>query len=353
MNILVYCGHPAQYYFFKNALIILRKRGHSIKLLIKSKDILEELVKNDGWEYENIQEKVRSNSKVGILKGALQRTLSVVKIAKSFKADILAGTDSSIAQAAWWLGKTSFTTLEDDIEIIANLAKLTYPFTSHIVVPKVCRVGKYERKKIGYDGFMKLAYLHPKYFTKDSSILKKYELNKDFVLIRIAKLSAHHDVGIKGLNHNLVNRIIEIANKKGMRTYISSEEKLDGQLSQFLLHIDPTDMHQIMAHAQLLVSDSQSMSVEAAMLGIPSLRFNDFVGRISVLEELEKTYGLTYGIKTMEPDKLLYSAERILSDPDSLNKFQDKRKRLLEDKVDVTEFIVNLFENYQSLKRRQ
>ena len=38
----------------------------------------------------------------------------------------------------------------------------------------------------------------------------------------------------------------------------------------------------------MLVCDSQSMTVEAAILGIPSIRYSDFSGRIGVLEELEK-----------------------------------------------------------------
>ncbi len=35
------------------------------------------------------------------------------------------------------------------------------------------------------------------------------------------------------------------------------------------------------------------MIAEAAVLGTPSIRFNDFVGKLGYLEDLEHKYGLT------------------------------------------------------------
>lgn len=346
MKIMVYIGHPAQYHFFKNILKNLEDKGHQIKLLIKTKDILEDLVKQDDWNYINIQIKSRKNSKVSILIAALKRTLSVYKIARQFHADLLLGTDSSIAQAAWLLRKPSFTTLEDDVEIIHNLAKLTYPFTSYIVVPKVCQVGKWQNKKIGYDGYMKMAYLHPRYFIPSNDILRNYGIAEDYILIRLAKLTAHHDVGIKGLNINVVNKIIDIASNYGLRVYISSEIDLDSSLSQYQLAINPKDIHHVMAFSRILISDSQSMSVEAAMLGIPSLRFSDFVGRISVLEELEHQYNLTYGIATSTPDRLIAKLNEILETPQMLFQYKSRHCKMMNDKIDVTAFLVWLIDSY-------
>jgi predicted glycosyltransferase len=48
----------------------------------------------------------------------------------------------------------------------------------------------------------------------------------------------------------------------------------------------------------MYIGDSQTMTAEAAVLGTPAIRFNDFVGELSYLEELEYTFDLTYGIKT-------------------------------------------------------
>lgn len=345
-RVLVYIGHPAQYHFFRNALSILKKDGCEIKLLIKTKDVLENLVRGDGWDYTNIQTTPRKNSKISILAASIKRTWAVVKIARRFHSDILIGTDSSIAQAAWLLRKPSFTTLEDDVEIISNLAKLTYPFTSYIVVPAVCRVGKYEKKKIGYDGYMKMAYLHPLYFKADRAVIDNYRIGGNYLLVRLAKLTAHHDGGIKGLDTDLVKMIIRTAESHGCKVYISSERELEPALEPYRLHINPKDIHHIMAFSKMLISDSQSMSVEAAMLGVPSLRFSDFAGRISVLEELEHKYHLTYGIPTTRPDELVRKLNELLSDTGLREDFGRRHRKMMNEKIDVTAFLVWLVEKY-------
>ena len=345
-KILVYLGHPAQYHFIKNALRLWKQDGHDVKVLIKTKDILENLLKEDDVDFENIQSKPRGNGKLDILTASIRRTKAVFGIAKKFKADVLVGTDSSVAQAAWLLRKPAITVLEDDYEVIKNLAKLTYPFTSCILVPTVCRVGSYEKKKVGYSGYMKLAYLHPNWFMPDRTVLTKYDLPERFVLIRLAKLSAHHDVGIKGLNLDLVQKMISIAQKYGYRVYITSETALDPLLQPYKLHIEYRDIHHALAYAGLLVSDSQSMSVEAAMLGIPSVRFSDFAGRISVLEVLEQKYQLTYGVPTDKPEQLLEKVNSLLSDTTLRETFQKRRDTMLNDNIDVTAFLTWFIENY-------
>jgi len=346
MKILIYLGHPAQFHFSKNIINQLNANGHQVKILLKTKDMLEELIRSYGFEYENIQEKSRRNNKLSILWAALRRTIRVLKVAIKFDADILIGTDASIAQAGFLLRRPAITTLEDDYEVISKLANLTYPFTTSIVVPLVCRVGKWENKKIAYHGYMKLAYLHPNYFTPNKQVVRKYLQTEKYCIIRLAQLTAHHDEGIKGLNGLLVRRIIEIAEQKGYRVYISSEAELDDTFSSYQLKIDQNDIHHLMAFASLLISDSQSMSVEAAMLGVPSIRFSDFAGRISVLEELEVKYQLTFGICTNHSDKLIDRVIELLSEKGLKKLFQERRCKMLNDKIDVTAFMVWFVENY-------
>ena len=320
-------------------------------ILIKTKDILEDLLKEDGMDYVNIQNQPRGNGKLAILKASFQRTREVLKQAKAFKADVLIGTDSSVAQSARLLRKPAITVLEDDYEVIRNLAKLTFPYTDCILVPTVCGVGPYEEKKIGYHGYMKLAYLHPNVFQPNKEILAKYQLEENCVLIRLAKLVAHHDAGIKGLNVELVKRIIQMAEQKGRRVYITSETGLEEALRPYQLNIHYRDIHHVLAFAGLLISDSQSMSVEAAMLGVPSLRFSDFAGRISVLEELEQKYQLTFGIPTNEPQRLLSMVEELFAMPDLSDEFGRRRQKMLSEKIDVTAFLTWFIENYPESRR--
>ncbi len=174
MKILIYLAHPAQYHFFKNPMKLWQANGHDVKVLIKTKDILEDLLKSDGISYINIEEHVRRQSKLSILTASLQRTVQIWKIARSFHPDVLMSTSASIAQTGWLLRKPAITVLEDDIDVIPNLARLAYPFTRSIVVPAVCRVGKWENKKIAYQGYMKLANLHPKRFVPSRDVVTPY-----------------------------------------------------------------------------------------------------------------------------------------------------------------------------------
>ena len=87
------------------------------------------------------------------------------------------------------------------------------------------------------------------------------------------------------------------------------------------------------------------MAVEAAMLGIPSIRFNDFAGKMGVLEELEhKCFNLRH--KTSQPDKLFEKIEEWLAISNYEKKFQKRRHKMLADKIDVTAFLVWFIENY-------
>ena len=61
-KVLMSMGHPAQYHFFKHTARRLMQDGYEVKMVIKTKDVLEQLLKEDGWEYVNVQEKMRKNN---------------------------------------------------------------------------------------------------------------------------------------------------------------------------------------------------------------------------------------------------------------------------------------------------
>jgi len=340
MKFLFYFGHPAQYHFLKYPIQKLRKKGHEITILIKTKDVLERLLVENKEEYFNILPEGRHNSKISILIGLIKRDLRLFQFSFRKKYDLFVGTDPSLSHIGYLLKIPVITVLEDDIEVIPSLAKLTFPFTSQILTPENVRVGKYEYKKTGYAGYMKLAYLHPNYFTTN-----KFKVRLPYFLIRLSKLNAYHDIGIKGMNESLLDQIIGILIKAGS-VHISSEEAISTKYDSYLLSIYPSEMHQFLANASILISDSQSMSMEAAMLGIPSIRFSDFAGKISVLEELEHTYQLTYGISPNEPEKLINKINELLNEPNLSEMFQNRRQQMLSEKIDVTAFLVWFIETY-------
>jgi predicted glycosyltransferase len=88
------------------------------------------------------------------------------------------------------------------------------------------------------------------------------------------------------------------------------------------------------------------MAAEAGVLGTPFIRFNDFVGRIGYLADLEDKYKLGFGIKTNEEEKLYSIIKTLLNTPDLKKQWQIRRQKMLSEKIDVTAFLTWFIENY-------
>jgi predicted glycosyltransferase len=346
MKFAFYFGHPAQFLFVRKTIADLIDEGHEVLIQIKKKDVLEELLKASSFEYTNIQPQERKNSKMAALSGLIKRNRKILPALRKFKPDLLISSDASYAQLGKLLRIPCITILEDDYKVIKKLALLSYPFTTTILCPEVCKVGRWGKKKVGYKGYMKLAYLHPNVFKPNKDVLKKYSLPKKYAIIRLAQLTAYHDDGIKGISEGLLISIIAQLKKNRITPIISAEGKIDERYAPLLLNIEANDMHPILAHAKLLICDSQSMSVEASMLGIPSLRYSSFSGRISVLEELEHHFGLTFGFPISKGDALLSQLETILRMDDFEAIFQHRRQKMLSEKINVSDFLFWFFTNY-------
>ena len=108
-------------------------------------------------------------------------------------------------------------------------------------------------------------------------------------------------------------------------------------------------MHHVMAFSTLYIGDSQTMAAEAAVLGVPFVRFNDFVGRIGYLNELENGYRLGFGIKASEKgsaDKMYQVVEDILVTPNLKEEWENRRQKMLSEKIDYAQFLTWFIEDY-------
>jgi predicted glycosyltransferase len=101
-----------------------------------------------------------------------------------------------------------------------------------------------------------------------------------------------------------------------------------------------------MAFAKMYIGDSQTMAAEAAVLGTPSIRFNDFVGEISYLEELEHKYQLTFGIRTSDQEKLFEKTKELIEQSDLSETFRLRKEIMLKEKTDLSIIMKDLFLKY-------
>ena len=341
MKVLFQLGHPAHFHLFKNTIADLQRDGHETYILIRKKDILEDLLKEAGMPYINILPSGKKSAITLIL-----RLWRVFLFTLTHHVDVLVGSTPEVAQVAWLLRRRSVVMAEDDASIVPQFIKAVKPFVDNYLSPVSCDNGPLESSTTHYEGFHKLAYLHPNRFTPDPVVVGRYfDHSKPYFLLRFAQLNAYHDVSANahGINDETAMKLIEILSPHG-NIYITSERELSSDLEKYRLNINPLDIHHIMAFAALYIGDSQSMAVEAAMLGTPSIRFNDFAGKIGVLEELEKKYQLTIGIPSSNPERLYNTVKEIINTDNLREVYQARRQQMLEDKIDVATFFTDFIE---------
>jgi hypothetical protein len=350
MRYLFYLGHPAHFHLFRNTIISLKSNGHDIRVLIKKKDILEDLMIRSGIEYQNILPEGRKDSKLGIALGMIKRDWRLLRYCISNRPNLLIGTSTEIGHVGTLLNIPSLNVNEDDWNVVPLYSKISYPWSTRILSPRVCDNGKWEKKSIKYESYHELAYLHPDHFTPQREILNKYNIpDEPYFVIRFAKLKAHHDAGIRGISDVLALQIIKQLEPHG-KVYITAERSIGEAFEPYRLNIDPLDIHHVMAFTSIYIGDSQTMAAEAGVLGTPFIRFNDFVGRIGYLNELENTYNLGYGIKPDQPGLLLKTVEELLSMSDRDKIFEQRRKKMLGEKINLANFITWLIEKYPESK---
>ena len=352
MRIAFYLAHPAHFHLFKNVVNGLSEKKHSILVLYNEKDVLHHLITKESIfnkhkiKIDKISAITNIQSSLGLKIQFIQKTMGAFLKLLVYRPNIVVGTPILISLVGKLLRYNSIIVNEDDFDIIQNTADLGYPFATGIICPEVCRTGQFDNKCLKYQGYHELAYLHPNHFNPSREIVESYfSTDRPYFLMRFAKLSAHHDSGIRGISNDLARNIISILSPKG-RVYITSERELDPEFESYRVPIDPFDIHHVIAFASLYIGDSQTMAAEAGILGTPFIRFNDFVGKISYLAELEDKYKLGYGISPDNSGELLSKVEELSNIERLKGHFAKRRQRMLGDKIDVAMFLRWIIDNY-------
>ena len=346
MKFLFHLGHPAHFHLFKNVILGLKEKGFPVFIIIKKKDILEDLLVESGLDFQNILPGGRSNSKIGLLLGIVKQTYKLMLFCKKNKPKILLGSTPSIAHVGKIFKIPAINFSEDDANAVRLFAIITYPFSSIILSPASCDNGKWNYKTIKYNSYHELAYLHPNHFNPQIEVVNKYIATRNpFFLIRFSGLNAYHDDGISGINTTTAIKIIEILKDHGT-ILITSEKPLPDVLEKYRININPLDIHHFLAYAKMYIGDSQTMAAEAGVLGTPFIRVNDFVGRLGYLNEIEKKYRLGYGIKPNNIDSIFKKINKILENPYSKKEWHCRRRMMLQDKIDFASYLLKYISTY-------
>jgi predicted glycosyltransferase len=232
----------------------------------------------------------------------------------------------------------------DDSEKEVCARRITHPFTDIICTPENFSrdLGPKQRR---YRGFHELAYLHPDRFIPDPDALRKDGIDPadNYSVLRFVSWGAHHDLNEEGLSQETKRELVDTLSRHG-EVFITAEDELPGEFEEHCLPTPPEKIHQLMYHANMYVGDSQTMATEAAILGTPAVRCNSFVGEkdMSNFVMLESEYGLL--TSTDDESEALATVEQYLNTPEIQEEWKKKRKRLGDEMIDVTAFMLDVIQ---------
>lgn len=350
MRVLIGIWHPGHVHLFRNFINEMEKRDHTIKIVARSKEHSLHLLDHYGLDYHIVGAHVKASIK-GKARNALQMVQEISNWMKDNpKPDVVTGVgDMYIGAYGRLNGIPSVIFTDDDIWTLNSILYL--PLANTILTPKNFNLSfskLIDHKQIGYYGYHELAYLYPSRYTPDHSIYKELgiETGSKYVIMRFVSWGAAHDINKQGIPSEEITKSIKRLEECGVRVFISSEKKLPDSLSRYQIQIRPDRIHHALHFASLFICDSQTMATEAAILGTPVIRSNSFVGKndISNFTELEKKFGLIFNIRNFE--SCIEKGIKILSSDNTEREWEEKQSNLVNNKIDVTRFLVWFFENY-------
>lgn len=348
MKFLFYFVHPSKYHLFKHTINALKAEGHIIDIAITTKDVLEDLIRNEGWQYTNIFPEGRKIKGLPRLAGVginfFRSVYRLLKYVGPRKYDLIVTDDVGVV-----VGRIksvpSIMFLDNDLSTAPAIRPLLL-FANKILSPESTNLGEFARKKIAFKGYKELAYLHPNYFSASSQIVSEFNPARGkYFLIRLVSNTALHDINKRGLGDRDLKEIINKLENYG-RVFISSESPLAPEFARYRINIVPNDIAHALYFSELFIGDSGTMTAEAALLGVPSIFFHDFAGKQSCTEEKQHKYNLLYSFNPDQLHDMLRKIDELLNMPRLREEWQQRRQKMLDDTIDVTKFMVWLFGNF-------
>lgn len=335
MKLFFDIGHPAHVHYFKNLIQRVKKKGHSIIISSRDKEMAHYLLNQLNLDYYNRGR--GAEGLMGKLIYTIKADIQLFRFAKHHNPDLFISFGSPYAaHVSSLLGKPHIVL--DDTEN-ASIGQFMYkPFSDVILTPDSFKKD-FGKKQTRFSSYMELSYLHPNVFTPNESIFNYLNISRDqrYVLMRFVGWGAVHDIGHKGLTMDNKIKIVNEVSKYA-RVFISSEKELPKELKKYELKVPKHLIHHVIAYSSMFYGESATMASESAVMGVPAI-YIDNEGR-GYTDEQEKKYGLVFNFKetTQDQGRSIKKAVEIISNYDDV-KWKIAREKLLKDKIDLTDFL--------------
>ncbi len=342
MRFLFEMGHPADVHLFRHAIAALERDGHAVRVAAVSKERLLNLLQAYGLQYDLIARNTPTLTGKAIT--LLGKDVRLIYRSSSWRPDMIVSMCSPYAaHASAVLGVPHIAF--NDTEIAGITMRVTLPFTDAICTP-TCFESSLGRKQIRFDGYKELAYLHPNYFQPDPSILDQIGARPDdkFVVVRFGVIDASHDLRYRGFDLRTDDARVAFvrALEAHARVFVTSESAVGPELRRKAPPIPSVRLHDLLYYASLYIGDGATMAAEAGVLGTPWVYVS--TSSRGFLNEQQQRYGL--GFRDESAEQAYSHAVDLLQRPGLKTEWQERRMRMLSEKVDVTKFMVSLLEHW-------
>jgi len=347
MRLLFIINTPAQAYTWKYIIQKLIKENQSVHIIAREYGSTTGLLDSFGFSYQTFKP---VGSKTGRILGTVNHLQSVYNLSHKFNPSLVIGFGVDAALTAFRLRRPSI--VFNDSEPIGIQNTVNKLFATTIVTPSCFKLNL-GKKQVRVNSYKELAYLHPDYFTPDPSIFNELNIppGTGYAVLRFNVFDAIHDIGRKGFTVEDQLRLVKDL-LKYTRVFISPEGNLDPGLEKYHLTCSTERIHHVLYYSSLFVTDTQTMATEAAILGTPVVRCNNFVSPHDMgnFVELENKYGMMYSLR--KTSDAVEKAESLIQNTDLKKQWSIKRQNLLNDKTNFTKFFLNVIDDYSQGKDR-
>ncbi|MDQ2051482.1 DUF354 domain-containing protein [Natronolimnohabitans sp. A-GB9] len=337
MRVIVTIQHPGHVHFFRHPIRELQARGHEVYVFARENDVAIDLLEAYGIDHEVLAG--ASDSLVSL--AAVQATweTKLLRRARRIEPDVITAIGGVAAAHVGSVLRTTSLVFYDT-EHATLIKKLAYPFADVVCTPS-CYRGDVGPKQVSYPGYHELAYLHPDRFAPDPTVLESLGLAPDdrFAVVRLSSWEASHDVGHGGFDDP--REIVDRLEDTGMTVLLSAEGEPPADLEAYQFETEPERLHDLLAYADVVLSEGATTAAEAAVLGTPAVYVNPL--SLGYTSELESEYGLLFEYTgEMRHVRGLERTASILEEPPEA--WARRRQQLLDERIDVTAFVVDRIE---------
>lgn len=333
---------PAHVHLYKHAVGRLEAAGHDVLVLARDYGCTVQLLNRYGLPYRLYGE--CDTTKGSVFWNLPRHYWNLLPAVRSFDPDVLFGVGAYAAHAGFVSRTPAVLILDSEPTSLDHT--ISRPFATAFLTPHAFRKSLGENH-YQFRGFSETAYLHPNVYEPNPDIRDALGLSSDepYVILRFNAFGSHHDVGRSGFTpeqrRQLINSFAEQAT-----VFISDEGgTLDvDSLPARLFDLHPALLHDALASARLVVTDTQTVCTETALLGTPVIRSNSFVGESDMgnFKELEQQ-GLVYN--TAEFEEVVEAGLAVLRDESIPTAWTRRRNAYVGGLVNLTDVIVDVAEH--------